>query len=149
MRISDICTRNVVHISAAASVREAATTMRSRHVGALVVVDQPNGERIPIGILTDRDIVLSVVAAGVDAERLSVGDAMSQPVATCSEHDDVFGAIETMRRYGVRRLPLLNAAGGLSGMLAADDIVGALGDYLHGLGHALSREQAHEMEARK
>jgi CBS domain-containing protein len=149
MRISDICTQNVVHIGANASVRDAAQAMRKHHVGALVVTDQPNGERIPIGVITDRDIVVSVVAPGVDPQALTVGDVMSRPPATCSEDADIFDAIQTMRVRGVRRLPVLNAKGGLAGMLSTDDIHGALSTHTGELSYALTHEQAHEMLARR
>lgn len=149
MRISDICTRDAVHVGAAASVREAAELMRKHHVGALVVVDQPNGERIPVGVVTDRDIVVSVVAAGVDPLSLAVGDVMTSVPATCSEDEDVFEAIETMCDRGVRRLPVVNANGGLAGMLSTDDIFGALSTHARELSHALTREQVHEMQLRR
>ena len=148
MRISDICNRNVVHIGAAASIREAAEAMRANHVGALIVIDQPNGERIPIGVITDRDIVVAVVARGVDPQALTVGDVMSRPPATCGEDEEIFDAIETMRGRGVRRLPVLNAKGGLAGMLSTDDIYGALSAHSGELSRALTREQVHEMQAR-
>jgi CBS domain-containing protein len=61
MRVADICTRNVVHCSARASVLEVAQLMRNSHVGDVVVVEQSNGERVPIGILTDRDLVIEVM----------------------------------------------------------------------------------------
>lgn len=148
MRIADICTPYVIDIKADTSVRAAAEAMRKRHVGALVVTDKPNGERIPVGILTDRDIVLAVVAANVDADSLTVGDLMNQQVATCTEDEELFSAITTMRHRGVRRLPVLNAKGGLVGIVSADDIYAALGTHLRELSHALTREQVHEMELR-
>lgn len=148
MRISDICTSDVVHLGAEGSLREAAETMRARHVGALVVIDEPDGERIPIGIITDRDIVLAVIAPGVAIEAISVADVMTRDVATCSEDQELFDAIGTMRERGVRRLPVLNAAGGLVGMVAADDIYGALATHLRELSVALTREQVREMEQR-
>lgn len=149
MRISDICTRNVVHISAIASVREAAESMRKNHVGALIVIDQPNGERIPIGVITDRDIVVTVVAPGVDPQSLTVGDVMSRPPVTCGEDEEIFDAIHTMRDRGVRRLPVLNAKGGLAGVLSTDDIYGALSTHAGELSHALTREQVREMQSRR
>src|SRR5512135_131176 len=149
MRISDICTRDAVHIHAAASVRDAAEMMRTHHVGALVVVDQPNGERIPVGMITDRDIVVSVVAAGVDPLSLAVGDVMTRLPATCSEDEDVFEAIETMCDRGVRRLPVVNAKGGLAGMLSTDDVFGALSTHARELSHALTREQVREIQLRR
>ena len=148
MNISDICTRSVIHIEADQSIEAAAELMRKRHVGSLVVVDKPDGERTPVGILTDRDIVLAVIAPGIEARSLTVGDVMSRQLATCSEADDLFDAIATMRRHGVRRLPVLNRNGGLAGMVSADDIYGALGVHLQELSQALTREQVREMELR-
>lgn len=148
MRIADIQTRRVVHIGPGASVREAAELMRTRHVGALVVVEQPNGERVPIGMITDRDIVLAVVAPGVNVEALTVGDVMTRPVITCSEDQDLFVAIELMRERGVRRLPVVNAKGSLAGVVAADDIYNAVGTQMRELSLALAREQAHELQVR-
>lgn len=149
MRIADICTRNVVHVSADISVREAAETMRERHVGALVVVEQPNGERFPIGIATDRDIAISVVAAGIDVNALTIGDVMSRDLATCQSDDTVFAAILTMRERGVRRLPVLAVDGSLAGIVAADDIFASLGAHLSELGRALMSEQIRETRTRR
>lgn len=148
MRISDICTRKVVQIGAGASVRDAAQTMRKSHVGALVVVDQPDGEYVPIGMVTDRDIVVAVVARGVDPLSLTVGDVMTREPATCAADEDLFDAIETMRKRGVRRLPVLNPTGGLAGIVTTDDIYGALSAHMGELSQALSREQVREMERR-
>ncbi|KAF1722754.1 CBS domain-containing protein [Pseudoxanthomonas wuyuanensis] len=146
MRIADICTSNPIHI--AASVRDAASLMRHRHVGALVVLGTANGDRAPVGILTDRDIVVSLVVEGVDPDTLQVSDVMTREVATCGEDQDLFDAIGTMRRNGVRRLPVLDAAGELTGMVSADDIYGAIGAHLSELGQALTREQVREMQTR-
>ncbi|MFC7300198.1 CBS domain-containing protein [Cognatiluteimonas weifangensis] len=147
MRIADICTRDVVQIDAEASLREAATIMRSQHVGTLVVTGA-DGSRAPGGILTDRDIVLSVVAVGIDLDVLTVGDVMTADVATCREGDGLFDAIHTMHERGVRRLPVLDDAGGLAGIVAADDIYAAIGKQLHDLGYALARGQVREMRLR-
>ena len=148
MRVSDICSRHVFHIAPSASIREAAEKMRKCHVGALVVVHQPNGERVPIGIITDRDIVVSVVAPGIDAQTLTVGDAMSAQPTSCGEDDDLLVAIAKMRTRGVRRLPVLNAKGGLAGMVTSDDIYGGLTREMNDLSSALVREQVREMQER-
>ncbi|MFA6229294.1 MAG: CBS domain-containing protein [Rhodanobacter sp.] len=148
MRIADICTRQVISIEAGITIRQAAEMMRKHHVGALVITQPPNGERVPTGFLTDRDIVISVVAAGINTEALTVGDIVSQDLATCTESEGVFDAIQTMRRRSVRRLPVLNGKGGLVGMLTADDIYSALGTLTHDLNAALTREQVHEMTSR-
>lgn len=148
MRIADIKIHNVVHIGAHASVREAAEKMRKRHVGALIVVDQPDGERIPVGMITDRDIVLGVVASGVEGDKLLVEDVMSRKLATCTEDQDLFDAIEIMHERGVRRLPVLNPQGGLAGIVAVDDIYNAIGAHMRELGSVLAREQAREKDLR-
>lgn len=148
MRIADICTHDVIQVAADTSLNEAAETMRKHHVGALVVTEQPNGERIPVGIITDRDIVLAVVAPGVPPETLTAGDVMSHPLVTCREDQELFDAIQTMRQRGVRRLPVLNARGGLAGMVAADDIFTALGSHLRDLGQVLGHEPARETRTR-
>ncbi len=148
MHIADICTRSVAHIDADQSVQAAAELMRKRHVGSLVVIDMPDGERLPVGIVTDRDIVLSVVAPGVDAASLTVGDVMTRSLVTCAENDDLFDAIAAMRRRGVRRLPVLDGHGALAGMVTIDDIYGAIGTYLQELSQALTRDQVREMETR-
>lgn len=148
MRISEICTRHVFHVPSTLSVREAAEKMRKCHVGALVVVDNPNGKRIPTGIITDRDIVVEMVGPGVDPQSLTVGDVMSPRPACCGETDDVLHAIEIMRKRGVRRLPVLDAKGSLVGMVTADDVIGGITRELNDLSRALVREQVREMQER-
>jgi len=148
MRIADICTRDVVQIGPDAPLQEAAETMRKRHVGALVVTEQPNGEQVPVGIITDRDIVLAVVAPAVTPEALTTADVMTRDLATCSEDEELFDAIQTMRKRGVRRLPVLNARGGLAGIVAADDIFTALGTHMRDLSQVLGHEQARETHLR-
>jgi CBS domain-containing protein len=148
MRVANICTRDVIYVTSSTSIREAATLMRRHHVGSLVVADQPNGERVPVGILTDRDIVLAVVAKGVAADDVTVGDAMTRSIATCGENEDLFDALQTMRGRGVRRIPVVNEQGALAGMLTADDAIGAISSYLLELTRALTREQTLELERR-
>jgi CBS domain-containing protein len=148
MRVADICTPLTVHIDPAASVRDAARLMRERHVGAIVVVEKQDGQCVPIGMLTDRDVAISVVAAGVDPDAITVRDAMSRPVATCTADQDLFDAIRTMRAHGVRRLPMLDETGGFAGFVAADDVYDALVKELGRLGDVFVREQAREIETR-
>lgn len=148
MRASDICTRDAVCVRADMPVVEAAKLMRARHVGALVVTEQPDGQRIPVGILTDRDIVMTTVAAAVPADALTVGDIMTAPVMTCGEDHHLFEVIAIMRTRAIRRLPVVNADGGVAGMVAADDVYAALGLMLYELNAALVEEQSYERELR-
>ncbi|MGN2243248.1 CBS domain-containing protein [Frateuria sp. GZRR33] len=148
MQVREICTHEVVSISPAASVVDAARLMRTRHVGALVVVEQPNGERIPVGMLTDRDIVLEAVATEAPCGQLRVSDVMSRDPVTCSQDEHLLDVVARTRAYGVRRLPVLNAKGGLCGLLSLDDIYGALGACMETMSRALTRSHVREMEAR-
>lgn len=148
MRINEVCTREVVDISPETSIREAAHRMRKNHVGCLVVVAYRDGASVPVGVLTDRDIVISVVSPGIDADVLTVGDVMSAPVVTCLETEGLFDGLMRMRQIGVRRLPVLDAAGGICGLLSADDVISALSWHLRELSSALTTEQVREMAQR-
>ncbi|MFC5437631.1 CBS domain-containing protein [Rhodanobacter umsongensis] len=148
MRASDICTLDVACIHASASVTDAAKLMRTRHAGALVVIEKPDGERIPVGIVTDRDIVMSVVAADVPAASLVVGDIMSAPALTCGKDHHLLEIISIMRTKAIRRLPLVNAYGVLTGLVAADDVYLALGVLLREMNAAIADEQTQEHQLR-
>jgi len=145
MRIGDICTRRVIQIDPGTSLLEAANTMRRQQVGALVVTEQRDNLPSPIGIVTDRDIVVAVIAAGVNPQSLAVCEVMARSLATCGERDELFDVIELMRKRGIRRLPVVDAAGALIGMITADDIVGAVAEHLSELAKALVSEESMEM----
>ncbi|PKO64841.1 MAG: CBS domain-containing protein, partial [Betaproteobacteria bacterium HGW-Betaproteobacteria-17] len=92
MAVGEICNREVVVAEKALSVVDAAQLMRKHHVGDLVVVEETAGRRHPVGIVTDRDIVVEVVAAGVNPDALKVGDIMGPEVATVRESEGLFEA---------------------------------------------------------
>ena len=147
MRIGEICTVQTVYCEREESVQGAAMLMRKHHVGDLVVVE-PNGERVPVGIVTDRDIVVSVIALGLDPASLLVGDIMSDDLLTTSENDDVYETIERMRYRGIRRVPVVNSAGGLTGIVSADDLLEFLAEEMGELSRISSHQQSHEKRAR-
>lgn len=148
MHVEDICTREVVSIGPAVSLIEAAETMRRGHVGTLVVCDGADGARVPIGMLTDRDIVVSAIATGLAIETLHVGDVMTRPAVTCHSSDLLFDAIAAMRRQGVRRLPVVDEHGALAGIVSAQDIWGAVADQLGTLSDAMTQAQIRETRRR-
>jgi len=148
MRIQDICTHRVATIGASDSLIEATAVMRERHVGNVVVVEEIDDKRKVVGILTDRDIIVSVVAAGLSPEALLVADVMSKPVYCCAGTQDVFDAVAIMREQGVRRLPVLDEQGSLAGIIAADDIWIALSNQLKILGEITVRERIGEISRR-
>ena len=149
MRIGEICTVQTIYCKRDETVQGAALLMRKYHVGDLVVIEQPDSERIPVGIITDRDIVVSVIARGLDPASLLVGDIMSDDLLTASEDDDVYETIERMRFRGIRRVPVVNSAGGLTGIVSADDLLEFLAEEMGELARISSHQQAHEKRARQ
>src|SRR5574340_613686 len=107
MPIGEICNREVVIVQPNKSALEAAQLMRQHHVGDVVVVEERGGFRVPVGIVTDRDLVVEVVAPGLDPSVITVGDIMVPELATVTENIGVFEAIQYMRTKGVRRLPVV------------------------------------------
>jgi CBS domain-containing protein len=149
MRIGDICTIETVHCKRDMTVQEAALLMRKHHVGDLVVVEQPNGEQVPVGIITDRDIVVSVIALGLDPSSLLVGDIMTGELLTATEDEDVYETIERMRFKNIRRLPVVNSLGGLSGIVSVDDLLEFLSEEMGELSRISSGQMAQEKRVRK
>lgn len=149
MRIGDICTNDTICCTRDDTVQAAAMLMRRHHVGDLVVVDNDGGNNIPLGILTDRDIVLAVVAPGLDPGSLLAGDIMSDDLLTASEADDVYETIEHMRLRGIRRVPVVDANGKLSGIVSADDLLEFLAEEMSELSRIGSWQQSRERRARQ
>ena len=148
MAVGEICNREVVIAKKALSVVDAAQLMRKHHVGDLVVVEERNGRRHPVGIVTDRDIVVEVVAAGVNPDALKVGDIMGPEVATVRESEGLFEALRYMRGKGVRRMPVVDRDGGLVGILTLDDLLGLLAEEMTELAKLVSHERQREAASR-
>jgi CBS domain-containing protein len=144
----DVCHRDVVVAPPSLSVDEAARLMRERHVGCLVVVEQGESGRLPAGVITDRDIVMAVVARDVDAKTVRVSDVMSPSVVSVSEKDTLFDVLSLMRRRGVRRLPVTGAHGVLAGVLSLDDVVGAIAGQLQVASSVTDRARKLEQASR-
>ncbi|HBF51968.1 MAG TPA: CBS domain-containing protein [Massilia sp.] len=130
------------------TVQGAALLMRKHHVGDLIVIDGVEGHAVPVGIVTDRDIVVSVIALGLDPAGLQVDDIMSDDLLTCREADDVYETIEHMRLRGIRRVPVVDSAGSLSGIVSADDLLEFLAEEMGDLSRISASGQAHEKRAR-
>jgi len=148
MGVGEVCNREVIIIDREDSIREAAGLMRKHHVGNVVVVEEKNEERFPVGILTDRDIVLDLIALDVDINAVTVGDAMSFELITAREEDDVMETIKRMLHKGVRRIPVVNDRGGLEGILAVDDLIDLLSEQLTDLARLVMGGQQRESEKR-
>ena len=148
MRIGEICNREVVVIKEDSSVTEAAGVMREYHVGDVVIVREQYGQQVPVGILTDRDIALGVVADEIDPKSVGVGDAMSFDLTTVSEDEDFIHAIEVMRDKGIRRIPVVDADEVLIGILTVDDVLDLLSGVLIDLVHLVDGQRRREIKER-
>ncbi|HUJ86329.1 MAG TPA: CBS domain-containing protein [Burkholderiales bacterium] len=149
MSIGDVCNREVVFTRKHESVLSAAALMREHHVGSLVVVDEQGGKRIPVGIITDRDVAVGVVALGLDADLTRVDDAMGPEIVCAREDTGVAECVALMRQKGLRRLPVVDASGALIGLVAADDLLELLGEEISGLAAIVARERTREQVRRR
>jgi CBS domain-containing protein len=148
MTVASICTRHVFTIDAEADAAQAAKAMRQYHVGFLVVTSKQNGRETPIGVLTDRDIVLEVVAQNVDPHAVAVKDIMTRKPLLVRENAPIHDTLLQMRAAGVRRVPVEDANGKLVGVLSLDDVVGFLNGLVQDLAGAIDREQNVETRLR-
>lgn len=142
----DICTRTVVFTDRGMMLAEAARLMHAQHVGSLVVVEERSPQvRIVVGMVTDRDIAISVAALERDPHAFRVGDIMSPEVVTVREADSVLDVLAVMRRKRVRRVPVTGAAGELIGLVALDDVLTIVAEQMQALGAAGGAAQSHEV----
>lgn len=148
MFAGEICNREVVVVGEESSVTEAAQIMREYHVGDIVIVKTSYGKQIPVGILTDRDITLEIVARNVDPETIRVGDAMTFELTTVFEDDDLMSVIEVMRNHGIRRVPVVDMDEALVGILTVDDIIDLLSEVMIDLAHLIDSQRRREKRVR-
>ncbi|WP_297323792.1 CBS domain-containing protein [Nitrosomonas sp.] len=148
MTVGEICNREVIVIQRDATVLEAAKLMRQYHVGAVIVVDKHNDRQIPVGIVTDRDLVVEVLATELDETVITVGDIMTPEVFTVKESASTHDAIELMRRKTSRRLPVVDETGELVGILTLDDALQIVSEELLDLAKLVRYEQKKEIRHR-
>jgi CBS domain-containing protein len=148
MTVAKLCTKDVATATRDTPVSEAAKQMRHRHVGNLVVVEQQNGKTVPVGIVTDRDIVISVVAPELDPKVFTLGDMLLKDAITCREDQDVAACLHQMRTQGIRRMVVVDKQGALVGIVALDDIIRFLAGEMGEVSKLIEREQVMEMKTR-
>jgi predicted transcriptional regulator len=144
MPVSEFCNREVVVVRRGDSIDTAAKLMREYHVGDVVVVDQRDSVQIPLGVITDRDVVIEVVAAGVSPEQVTAGDIMSDELVSIEAEADLLDATARMRREGVRRIVVVDSDGGLLGILALDDVLEILAEEMNDLAQISYRQVERE-----
>jgi CBS domain-containing protein len=149
MSIGEFCIRNVVCAHRDTTIVEAAHLMRHHHIGDLVVVDDNAGARRPVGIVTDRDIVIEVVSAGLDPSLVKLGDLLLRPLVTVDERTGYAETVRLMAAKGVRRIPVVDQAGFLVGIISFDDMLHQLSVPLAELSGLAINERRHEARTRK
>lgn len=144
----DLCTRSTAVAPRSLRIADAARRMREHQVGCLVVTeDKPEG-RVPVGLLTDRDIVMAVLAHQLEPGTFCVEDVMSESLVTANEADSVLEVLASMGRAGVRRVPVVNGLGVLQGLLSFDDVLEIVGEEMQALVKVLGNARRHEARRR-
>ena len=149
MSIGEFCTREVVIAERDTGIVELTQLMRKHHVGDVVVVEKKGDLAVPVGIITDRDIVVELIAGEVDLDSVTTGDVMSPELITAGEKEGIWDTLQRMRSQGIRRLPVVNYDGGLEGILTVDDLIELLADELALLAKIAGRGQEVEGKRRK
>ncbi len=149
MPINECCNTKVVCCDTDASLPDVAALMRKHHVGDVIVVQQKDAQRVPIGIVTDRDLVLETIALRVEAEAFTAGDLMSTPIVTVREDEGFIEVLRLMREHKVRRMPVVTAGGALFGIVTADDIINLLAMELSMMTGAIVEQPEREGRLRK
>jgi CBS domain-containing protein len=149
MKLKELCILDVACCHKDTTVAEAARLMRQHHTGDLVVIDESDGTREPVGVVTDRDIVMEVIARGHDPGHTQVSAVMGSPVVVASGSENVATAIDRMRTHGVRRLPIVDDSGAVFGILTLDDLYRALAEHTAALAAIVTKEQTRENRGRR
>ncbi|WP_435099537.1 CBS domain-containing protein [Arhodomonas sp. AD133] len=148
MSVGEYCTRDVIIMRGDESVAAAAKLMREQHIGDVVLVEDRGDVRRPTGIVTDRDLVVEVMATGLQAETLALRDIVTESAYLVREDDSLFDALELMRHQAVRRVPVVDDAGDLVGLIAVDDVIGLLAEMLDDLAAVVERQREREQARR-
>jgi len=128
---------------------EAARLMRHNHVGSIIVTRQDGKGIRPVGIITDRDLAVEILAEEIDPQRVTLEDIMTRNPLMAYEDDDAYEVLDAMRSKGVRRIPVIDREGLLIGVLAIDDILRMIFHELGNLVALIQKEYETELRLRK
>lgn len=146
--VRDLAVHTPVTVQPTETITDCARRMHAEHVGCLVVVETTDGIPFPVGMLSDRDIAIEVVAFGLDPQVLTAGDVMSEKPVVVEEDDDLLDVLARMRERGARRLPVTRPDGALVGVIALDNLLEALAEQLDGMVGVLKAQQTRELRMR-
>jgi predicted transcriptional regulator len=144
MKVSDICKRGVIAVDNTKDITAAAELMRQHHVGFLIVYRLGDQMRRPIGVLTDRDIVIEVVAKKVDPASVTVEDLMTRQPLVANEYEELGDVLQAMRNAGIRRVPVVDTRGALTGVVAIDDAFDVITTFMCDITGSVKNEQRQE-----
>ena len=149
MSLTRLCRHPLVAVDDSATLADAARLMRTQHVGALVVVNRQDGPHPRVlGLVTDRDLAVEVLARELPVEPLHVGALVGGEPVVVPEHASLGEAAHAMREAGVRRLLVVNAEHALVGLVSADDLLEAMAGELTELAQALRSGLLRETQER-
>lgn len=148
MFIGEICNRNVIIAARETSILELAQLMREHHVGSIIITEQQNACNIPVGIITDRDLVIELLTKDIDTKSVSAGDVMSTDLTSVSESNHVYDTLKLMRGKGIRRMPVVNDENVLVGILTVDDLLDVVISELDDIVNIVAIEQKREKQLR-
>ncbi len=148
MSVGSVCNREVIVADKDSSAVDVARLMREFHVGSVVVTDQNGFGARPVGIVTDRDLVVEVLAQEVDPGTVVLEDLMTHYPVVLTEDDEVEDAVELMRAKGVRRVPVVDKGGYIIGILSMDDLLWVLSREFESIVSLVERQQKNEEQRR-
>ena len=134
--------------SRSTSIVEGARLMREGHTGSIIVCDMIGGLRRPVGIVSDHDLVIEILAQEAPAEQVSLGDIMTLCPSSARENGEIFETLQRMRSLGLRRMPVLDDNGALVGLIALENLIELIEEELEALVALLREERRREMEIR-
>jgi len=149
MDLNKIGKSSVITVPSHIQIDDAAKIMRSNHIGDLIVVEEKEGAKIPVGIITDRDIVLATIALGIPTENLSVGDIMSTNLITSNKNESLLHIINLMKDNGVKRIPLIGENKELTGIITTEDVSRLLSIELSALSQITNSQHNQELKRRR
>jgi CBS domain-containing protein len=136
MSLKQLMTEEITSLPSTATVLDAAKFMTDMNVGTVIVTEADS----PSGLITDRDVVAKVLAQGKDSKTTKIGEVMVSPVVTITEDKDIIDATKLMSSHGIRRLPVTDSAGKLTGVISLDDVLVVLGNEMQNIATTLKKE---------
>ncbi len=126
MSVSQYCDKKISTLTQDSSILEAAQLMRTNHVGEVIIVQRQQGKTVPVGLITDRDLVIEIIAMEIDIDKITLGSIMCLELITVNHDSSLKQALELLQTNGIRRAPVVDSKGALFGIIAIEGILKVL-----------------------